>query len=72
MAEQVDLATLTQAFRDATGTEPEEWMESWKADRIQDSEENMRHTIRALGILAARKEQPPPVVTAPAGAVSAR
>lgn len=72
VVEHVDLATLTQEFRDATGAEPEEWMEAWKADRIEDTAENMRHMIRAFGILAARKEQAPPVVTAPASAVSAR
>ena len=65
--EHVDLETRVQSFRDATGTEPEEWMEAWKADRIEDSAENMRHMIRALGILADRKDQ-----GAPAHAGSAR
>ena len=70
MVEHVDLDVLTQEFRDATGAEPEEWMEAWKADRLEDTAENMRHMIRAFSILAARKEHPP--VQTPAPAASAR
>ena len=70
VVEDVDLATRVQRFRDATGAEPEEWMEAWKADLIEDSAENMRHMIRALGILADRTEHPPAETAA--AAASAR
>jgi excisionase family DNA binding protein len=67
VVEHVDLDVLTQEFRDATGAEPEEWMAAWKADRLEDTAENMRHMIRAFSILAGRKEQPAAETSVPAG-----
>jgi excisionase family DNA binding protein len=72
MVEHVDLEVLTREFRDTTGAEPEEWLMAWKADRIEDTAENMRHMIRALGILAARRESSSddPAGTGPLAGVS--
>lgn len=64
LSERASLDALIKEFRDATGSEPEEWMEAWEADRFEDSAENMRTYIQALGILAARKEQAAPEVEA--------
>lgn len=55
--EDDDVATGIRRFRDATGSEPEEWVEAWRADRIEDTAENMRHLIQALGILTEQREQ---------------
>lgn len=66
VVEDVDLATRLRRFRDATGSEPEEWVEAWKTDRIEDTAENMRHLIQALGILAEQREQATPPVGASA------
>lgn len=64
VVEHVDLATRLRRFRDATGSEPDEWVEAWKSDRIEDTAENMRHLIQALGILAEQREQATPAVAA--------
>jgi excisionase family DNA binding protein len=53
-----DIEALASAFSDETGNSPAEWVEAWKADLLEDSAENMRRTIRALAILAARREGP--------------
>jgi excisionase family DNA binding protein len=63
-----DVATRARRFRDATGSEPDEWVEAWKSDRIEDTAENMRHLIQALGILAEQREAPPAVGAAGASA----
>ncbi len=57
-----DIEALASAFSHETGNGPEEWVDAWKADRLEDSAENMRRTIRALAILAARREGPDPEV----------
>ncbi len=64
--EDVDLATRVQRFRDVTGSEPDGWIEAWKADRIEDTAENMRLLIQALGIVAEQREQAAPAVAASA------
>lgn len=51
-----DLGTIAAAFSRETGSSPKEWIDAWKADRLEDSAINMRHTIRALAILAAERD----------------
>lgn len=50
-----DVEDLVSAFSHETGSSPEDWIDAWKADQLEDSVANMRHTIRALAILAARR-----------------
>lgn len=57
-----DIGALASAFSHETGIGPQEWVDAWKADRLEDSAENMRRTIRALAILAAQREGPDPEV----------
>lgn len=54
---RVSLDVLLHEFRDTTGSEPDEWIEAFNADRIEDTSENMRIYIQALGILAAQNER---------------
>lgn len=54
---RVSLEVLIQEFRDATGSEPDQWIEAFSADRIEDTAENMRTYIQALGILAVQQER---------------
>lgn len=50
----VSTATLEEsraAFERETGLSPTEWESRWKADRFEDSAENMNLAIRALSLL---------------------
>lgn len=38
------------SFRDATGHDPETWIEEWRSGRIPDTAENTRLAIRALAL----------------------
>lgn len=49
----VDVAAEASAFERETGMSPAEWERRWKADRLEDTAENMRLTIRALALRAA-------------------
>ena len=51
-----DLAELHASFEQETGMSAAEWERRWKADALEDSAENMRMTIRALGLRAAELE----------------
>lgn len=44
---------LRADFERETVVSPEEWERRWKADELDDSAENMRLTVRALGLRAA-------------------
>ncbi len=46
---------LRADFERETGVSPEEWERRWKADKLDDSSENMRLTVRALGLRAAER-----------------
>jgi len=45
-----DPAELRRVFEDASGRSPEAWLEEWKANRLEDSPENMTLLIRALAL----------------------
>jgi excisionase family DNA binding protein len=53
----MDVGQLRAGFERETGCSPREWERRWKAQEIEDSAENMRLMIRALGLLAAEKQQ---------------
>jgi excisionase family DNA binding protein len=69
VVESVDVPAEVAAFERETGMLPAEWERRWKADRIDDTAENMRLTIRALALRAADKspQTVDPVVTAALG-----
>jgi excisionase family DNA binding protein len=46
---------LRADFERKTGVSPEEWERRWKADELDDSAENMRLTVRALGLRSAER-----------------
>lgn len=46
------LGDLRADFEREAGLSPEEWERRWKADELDDSAENMRFTVRALGLRA--------------------
>jgi excisionase family DNA binding protein len=54
---RVDVDQLLAEFERKTGLSPREWERRREAREIEDSAENMRLTIRALGLLAAEKQQ---------------
>lgn len=56
-AAPVELEQLLTDFMRQTGVAPSEWERRWKADEIEDTAENMRHTVKALALRAAEKEQ---------------
>lgn len=64
-----DLDALGVAFQHETEMTPEEWERRWKADELEDTAENMRLTIRALGLRAATgsSDSVDPVVAAALG-----
>ncbi len=39
-----------EGFRDATGCDPETWIDGWRSGSIPDTPENTRLAIRALGL----------------------
>jgi hypothetical protein len=45
-------------FTEETGRSPESWADAWKSDAIEDSPENMIHTIHALSVLAQEDTSP--------------
>jgi len=53
----MDVDQLRAEFERETGISPREWERRWKAQKIEDSAENMRLTIRALGLLVAESQQ---------------
>ncbi len=62
---EVSQDELRAEFERATGVSPEEWERRWKADQLDDTAENMRLTVRALGLRAAeRSRATAPMVTA--------
>lgn len=50
-----NLAQLRAEFERETDLSPHEWERRWKADELEDSAENMRLAIRALGLLVAEQ-----------------
>jgi excisionase family DNA binding protein len=52
-----NLAQLRAELERETGLSPHEWERRWKADELEDSAENMRLAIRALGLLVAEQRQ---------------
>jgi excisionase family DNA binding protein len=69
VVDTVDVPAEVAAFERETGMSPVEWERRWKADRIEDTAENMRLTIRALALRAAGEspQTVDPVVTAALG-----
>jgi len=63
LEEEVDGGSQSEAssgdlradFERKTGVSPEEWERRWKADELDDSAENMRLTVRALGLRSAER-----------------
>jgi excisionase family DNA binding protein len=53
-----EMNVLHTEFERDTGLSPHEWERRWKAEKIEDTAENMRLTIRALTLNLA--EQPKP------------
>jgi methylphosphotriester-DNA--protein-cysteine methyltransferase len=49
---QLDPADLRLRFEKATGCTPEQWLEKWKADQLDDTPENMTLLIRAVALRA--------------------
>jgi excisionase family DNA binding protein len=69
VVDSVDVAAEATAFKRETGMSPAEWERRWKSDRIEDTAENMRLTIRALALRVAGEspQTVDPVVTAALG-----
>ena len=53
------MSALHTEFERDTGLSPREWERQWKAEKIEDSAENMRLTIRALTLNLAEQPKPP-------------
>jgi len=53
-----EMNTLHTEFERDTGLSPHEWERRWKAEKIEDSAENMRLTIRALTLNLAEQHKP--------------
>jgi excisionase family DNA binding protein len=47
---------LRAEFERETGLSPREWERRWRADELEDTAENMRLAIRALGLLLAEQQ----------------
>lgn len=47
---ELSVAELREHFEGETGVSPEQWVEDWKRDRIEDSAENMQLLVLALGL----------------------
>jgi excisionase family DNA binding protein len=45
-----DSQDLREDFRDATGHDPETWIDGWRSGNIPDTPENTRLAIHALGL----------------------
>jgi excisionase family DNA binding protein len=54
VVESVDVGAALVAFERETGMSPAEWERRWKSDRLDDTAENMRLTMRALALRAAQ------------------
>jgi excisionase family DNA binding protein len=55
--DRLDVDRLRAEFERETGLSPCEWERRWKADELEDSAENMRLAIRALGLLVAAQRR---------------
>ncbi|MBK5232532.1 MAG: hypothetical protein JJE13_06090 [Thermoleophilia bacterium] len=53
----MSISEARDSFKSETGFTPEDWVESWKVDRMEDSPDNMKHTIHALSILAEESSE---------------
>lgn len=49
-ADVADAHGTREGFRDATGRDPEAWVEEWRSGSIPDTPENTRLAIRALAL----------------------
>jgi excisionase family DNA binding protein len=56
LAGEMSFAELLSRFKSDTGRAPGEWLEDWKADRIEDSPENARRAVRAVALHAHSAE----------------
>jgi excisionase family DNA binding protein len=54
----VDVDGLSAEFERETGLSPRTWEHRWKAEKIEDSAENMRLAIRALTLNLAERHKP--------------
>ena len=52
-------------FRDATGHDPETWIDGWRAGSIPDTPENTRLAIHALGLRDAPRRRAKEAATSP-------
>jgi excisionase family DNA binding protein len=47
---------LRQQFTDTTGSTPEQWLQAFKRDELDDTPENMRLLVRAIALRAAANQ----------------
>ncbi len=52
-------------FREATGHDPETWVDGWRSGSIPDTPENTRLAIHALGLRNARRQPETQAAAAP-------
>lgn len=48
-----DPSALRRIFEETTGCAPEQWLEKWKADQLDDTPENMKLLVRAMALHAS-------------------
>jgi excisionase family DNA binding protein len=56
--EAADPAKLRAEFINQTGSSPEEWLDAWKRDELEDTPENMERLVRAVALRGAAADVP--------------